>query len=663
MARAITSADLYRFELITELRMAPDGAALVYVQKETDEKTHKAWSNLWLVRLPDGQPQRFTAGRQSDAMPRWSPDGRRIAFLSKRGEDKRPQVYIIPRDGGEAQRLTALQGALAGLCWSPDGSRLAAVYRAEDAETLAREEDPAQEKLGVVARHTTRTFFKLDGDGFLPRARWRLVVIDAVSGAMELISDPRRDASHPSWAPDGASLVFVSNQQENPDLAPEHEDVFVVEARPGARARALGTPVGYKFGPRFSPDGERIAYIGQAGVEWWRKQSVFVVPRGGGEVRDLTAAFDVTAEPLTLNDTVGLPEAEAPQWSPDGARLFFPLSRDGQTLLASVTTGETPALSEVLEQPGCLTLASCDTARQRTAVRVASFEVPCQVALVEDGALRTLTRTNAWLAERALGAVEELRFEGAARNPLQGWLLKPPGYDPARRHPLILEIHGGPLLQYGDEFMHEFRVLSARGYLVAFCNPRGGQGYGEAHARAIYGGWGRGDHDDLMAFTDRLVERPDVDPARLGVTGGSYGGYMTCWIVGHTDRFAAAVTQRCVSNLVSMMGTSDFNWVFQRAFGDQPVEENLEHLWDRSPLKYIAAVRTPTLVIHSEQDHRCPVEQAEQFYVGLKRHGVDAALLRFPDESHGLSRGGRADRRVRRLDALVGWFERYLGRP
>jgi len=280
---------------------------------------------------------------------------------------------------------------------------------------------------------------------------------------------------------------------------------------------------------------------------------------------------------------------------------------------------------------------------------------------MKTGNSRKLTHFNEnLLRARDLGEIEEVWFKGAADNDLQGWILKPPDFDESKKYPSILEIHGGPRVQYGNFFMHEFYYLAANGYVVYFCNPRGGQGYGEEHSKSIWNNWGTADYGDVMAWVDVVQKKPYIDSERMGVTGGSYGGYMTNWIIGHTDRFKAAVTQRCVSNLVSMYGSSDFNWVFQVEFGDEPPWENLENYWRQSPMKYIGNAKTPTLVIHSEQDLRCAIEQGEQIFVALKKLGIDTEMVRFPDEPHGLSRGGRTDRRIERLNHIRRWFDRYL---
>jgi dipeptidyl aminopeptidase/acylaminoacyl peptidase len=260
-----------------------------------------------------------------------------------------------------------------------------------------------------------------------------------------------------------------------------------------------------------------------------------------------------------------------------------------------------------------------------------------------------------------LSKVEEVWTQGADGNDLQGWIVKPPDFDPSKKYPSVLEIHGGPYLQYGNIYFHEFQYLAAQGYVVHFCNPRGGQGYGEEHARAIHTRWGTVDYADLMAWADYIENQPYIDSEKTGVAGGSYGGYMTSWIIGHTERFKAAVAQRVVSNTISFVGSSDVNWAFQDWWaGDSAPWDDMEHYWRQSPMAFIGNAKTPTLVVHSEQDMRCDPEQGVQLFVALKQLGVDTELLLFPEESHGLSREGRTDRRVLRLQHMVRWFDKYL---
>ena len=258
------------------------------------------------------------------------------------------------------------------------------------------------------------------------------------------------------------------------------------------------------------------------------------------------------------------------------------------------------------------------------------------------------------------GTLEEVWFESADGYDLQGWILKPLGFDPSQAYPSILHIHGGPQMQYGNLYSHEFALLAAEGYVSYWSNPRGSQGYGDEHARAIFGKWGTVDYEDVMAWTDFMEQKPYIDGARMGVTGGSYGGYMTTLIIGRTQRFKAAIAERVVSNFISFYGSSDLNWGLENLAGTPPPWEDAEMNWTQSPISSIGNARTPTMVIHSEQDYRCDQEQGEQVFISLKRQGVDTELILLPGESHGLSRGGRTDRRVARLDHTVRWFSTYL---
>ena len=280
---------------------------------------------------------------------------------------------------------------------------------------------------------------------------------------------------------------------------------------------------------------------------------------------------------------------------------------------------------------------------------------------LSNGQTHQITHTNQDLLDRIqLSQVKEVWYKGPDGNDLQGWIMTPPGFSKSKKYPSILEIHGGPRVQYGNFFMHEFYYLSAQGYVVYFTNPRGGRGYGEEHTRAIWQDWGNADYADLMAWADVVQKEPYVDPMRMGVTGGSYGGYMTVWMIGHTHRFHAAVAARCVSNFISLWGSSDFNWGFQNEVGGLPPYEDLDNFWKHSPIAYIGNATTPTMVMHNEFDLRCPIEQGEQVFVALKKLGVETEMIRFPDEFHGLSRTGRTDRKIARLNHIKRWFNSYL---
>ena len=660
--RPIRADDLYGFKLISEPQISPAGDLAVYCEHEVDRKTEKKYAHLWAVSLPNGKPRQITHGKHSDLTPRFSPDGRAIAFLSNREDEKQPQIYLLPTDGGEAERLTDLKGEIGSFSFSPDGKRLLVQFRAKDKEEIEREKDEGKKKLGVVCREIDRVFYKEDGYGYLPKERWHLWIVDVKSGkAKQLTEGDSYDEWDPAWSPDGRAIAFCSNRSEDSDLDPDAIDIYLIPAS-GGKMEKIETPLGPKGSPSFSPDGRLIAYYGHEGKGMgWKNTRLWVVPADGkGKARCLTEKHDFNVSSWTINDMGSLPHV-APTWAKDGSAIYFQVAHHGNTVLKRATlAGE---VSDVIDKVGVVGRFSFDGDQNRLLYFFADMRDPGQVILLEmeRGKEKVLTRVNrALLSKIDLGNVEEVWFKGAGGNDLQGWIITPPGFDPGKKYPSILEIHGGPRVQYGNFFMHEFYYLAAQGYVVYFCNPRGGQGYGEEHSKAIVNDWGGADYADLMAWADHVSDLPYIDPSRMGVTGGSYGGYMTNWIIGHTDRFAAAVTQRSVSNLISMYGSSDFNWAFEEEFGGVPPWEDVENYLRQSPITYIGNAVTPTLVIHSENDLRCPIEQGEQVFVALKRLGVPTKMVRFPDEPHGLSRGGRTDRRIARLAHISGWFDRYL---
>lgn len=665
----ITAEDLYRFELINDCQISPDGASVVWSRQRVDRKTEKKHTDLFVSSSDGKRIRQYTFGDFSDTHPRWSPDGKQIAFLSKRENAERSNLYLMPVDGGEARKLTDLRGQFEDFQWLSDGRRLICAFRQIDEDEIEREKDEQKKKLGMRVRHITRVRFKQDGEGYLPQEHTHLWSINARTGKAKQLTDGDFDESDFAVSHDGKWIAVTSNRSSDPDLEPDNVDLWIVSTD-GGELRKIDTPYGAKWHPSFSPCGTKIAYVGIEGAgSWGRNANLFVVHLDDGSpAENLTGAYDIHVSQDTLGDLGGA-NAVRPVWSLDAARIYFQVSRHANTELRSIQVNGSDMRIEI-GGPGVVGTYNFDTQQKRIAYFYGAMTDPGQIQTrtVSNGSVAdretTITRANRRIFRNTdLGNIEEVWFDAADSSmKLQGWILYPPEFDPDTTYPSILEIHGGPHLQYGNLFMHEFTYLAAHGYIVYFCNPRGGQGYGEKHALAIDNGWGTVDYDDLMAFTDLVAKRPYIDQSRRGVTGGSYGGYMTNWIIGHTDRFAAAVTQRCVSNLTSMFGSSDFNWSLQREFGDVPPWENIENWWDRSPIAHIGNAKTPTLVIHSESDFRCDIEQGEQVYVALKRLGVDTEFVRFPDESHGLSRGGRTDRRIERLERIRGWFDRYLKR-
>ena len=662
--RFIKAEDLYKIKVVSDLRISPSGEQVVFSQQRINTKTEEKSSNLWRLPIKGGKAEQLTFGDHKDSQPKWSPDGKMIAYLSDRDDHKKPaQIFTIKSKGGKSKQISNIDGQIGCVSWSPDGKKLLCRIRLFDEDQVKRQEDKTARKLGVVSRHYERVFYTLDGEGYKPEDRWHIYVINVKTGKIKQLTDHEIfDDIDPTWSPDGKNIAYMSNHSPDPDFDRDAVDLFIIPAS-GGNPVEVGTQYGEKKLPSFSPDGRTIAYIGTPGSKkWYKNQGLWIVPSdGSGTSTHLTEQYDVHVDPTTIND-VGTPEIMPPTWSKDGSKIYFPIMRNGRSVLCSIDiTGHN--FESLVGEQGVVGSYSFDAKHTRMAYLMGKIDDPCQVYIKKTDAKKSkqISKFNTKLFKKIdLGKIEEVWIKGPDDNDLQGWILKPPGFDPEKKYPSILEIHGGPLTQYGEFFMHEFYYLAAAGYVVHFCNPRGGRGYGEEHAKAIHGNWGDADYRDLMAWTDFIEGQPYISKDRMGVTGGSYGGYMTVWMIGHTDRFNAAVAQRCVSNFVSMWGSSDLNWVFQELLNDKPPFEDLDKYWHHSPMKYIGNAKTPTLVIHSEGDLRCPIEQGEQVFVALKSIGVDSEMVRFPGEFHGLSRNGRTDRRIVRLNHIVRWFDKYL---
>ena len=661
----MTAEILYDLQVAADPQISPNGKHIVFSLRWVDKRTEKKSSNLWVVSTEGGEARQFTVGSQRDRHARWSPDGREIAFISNRLDDKQEQIFLIPFLGGEGRPLSDLSGSIAGFEWSPDGGRLVMQFRNKDAETLAREADEQKKKLGIVARQITNLAYKLDGYGYLPQEKWHVWTIDVESGETRQLTTGDHNEIDPRWSPDSTDILFLSNRSEDPAKNVDADALYLVPAR-GGDERLIETRYGRKLLASFSPDGKWIAYLGreQSG-KFYQNTSLFIVPAAGGPSRNISAAYNLHIAAVTNTD-VGSDLAQTPPvWSLDGRYIFTQATALGdQPLLAIPVAEEGGELRRVNDLPGVIDGFSLDADQSQIAAVWGFIGSTGQVAVLrqEEGNLRILTDFNrALLAEMDLGEIEEVLVSEPGGDELQGWVLKPPGFDESQQYPSILEIHGGPQTQYGRVFMHEFYYLAAQGYVVHWCNPRGSQGYGDAFSGAIFGEWGTVDYADIMAWTDHVEKQPYIDRERMGVTGGSYGGYMTALIIGRTDRFKAAVAQRLVSNMISFYGSSDLNIDTEQLMGTEtPPWSDLETYWRLSPISGIGGAKTPTLIMHSESDLRCDREQGEQIFVALQRMGVDSELILFPDESHGLSRTGRTDRRIARLQHMARWFEKYL---
>jgi dipeptidyl aminopeptidase/acylaminoacyl peptidase len=644
--------DVYALTSVSEPRISPDGRRVAYVVNRIDREANAYRGAIWIAPLDASEePRQFTSGERRDGSPRWSPDGQWLAFVSNRdGEDEAKahgELYVLPADGGEPRRLTDGKEGVESIVWSPDSQRIALARRVRD-EAYEEEDERAR-----APRRFSRVFFKLDSVGWTGDRRKHVFVVD-LDGNERQLTDGDCEDGEPAWSPDGSRIVFTS-------LRGDRWDVELVSAlyelevdADGAEPKRLTEPDESAGAASFSPDGGLIAYVQAPEDGTFPHHSQIAVARAdGSDRRILTASLDRQCAPFPL--------VREPIW--DGGRLAFAVENGGNVHLYTVAadgSGEPELLVGGEQVIGHYDLVD------GVLVYTASVHTRPHELFGGNGERMTAVCDD-FVAGRELADAERFTGVSADGTEVDAWLVRPPGFDEGQRYPVLLTIHGGPFTQYGTGFFDEVQVYADAGYCVLFSNPRGGSGHSEEWGRAIRGpgddagpGWGSVDYEDLMGVVDTALERfPFLDADRLGVLGGSYGGFMTSWIIGHNKRFKAALSERAVNHLVSAFGSSDLFWIFERQFGG-PMWENVDAWLRMSPATYAQEIETPVLVVHSENDLRCNVEQGEHLFTLLRLMGKEVEMLRFPSESHELSRSGSPLHRVQRFEAVLEWFGRYL---
>jgi len=658
----IKAEDLYELKSVADPQLSPDGTVCAYTETGICPEKGEYFSNLYTVSTDDkSTPVQWTFGKKKNHSPRWSPDGKKLAFVSNR--DGKNQLYLIGANGGEARKLTDLANGAGTPLWSPDGTKLAfqVTVKAGKKATDKEEEKKKDDKLEPLIVEKMK--YKSDGAGFWKGTYKHIAIVDSETGEVTQLTDGDNDYYLHCWSPDGKTIAagadFTSGDKDDSFRL----DLCFIDIETGEMEK-IESEIEYILDASWSPDGRTLALTGRnREFENATLARVWLYDRETGTFTCVTEELDATVGSAMAADFLQGASDPGILWTDDSKGFYFIASDLGNTIVYyGNTDGELyPALLDNQYVYGL----SLDAKNQRAAVAISRPDEPGDLYMlsITDGELTRLTSVNdAFLQNKTLSVPEAIRFEAEDGTELNGWLMRPVGFREGEKYPLILEIHGGPHAMYGNAYMNEFQILASKGYAVLYINPRGSHGYGQEFVNAVRSDYGGGDYSDLMKAVDYVLENYDfIDEERLGVTGGSYGGFMTNWIVGHTNRFKAAVTQRSISNWLSFYGVSDIGYYFTEWQIGAGLED-IERLWKHSPLSYVENVETPLLILHSEKDYRCPIEQAEQLFIALKRLKKETKFIRFPEENHELSRSGRPNLRIDRLNFITDWFDEYLGK-
>ncbi|HLO12978.1 MAG TPA: S9 family peptidase [Pseudoneobacillus sp.] len=660
--RGIEAKDLYQLKSVANPRLSPDGKKCLYVETSINQEKHSYFSNLFIKDVQENTPSRqWTFGKHRNHSPKWSPNGDSIAFLSNRTGST--QIFMMSEKGGEARQLTDFETGVGHFIWSPDGEKLAFTITLKVDETIDAikkiEKKKDNKEPEITALIVEQMKYKSDGEGFWKGTYKHIALLNITTGEVEQFTSGKSDYDLQCWSPDGTNIALTGDLTEDHDDS-FLQDVFLLNIKTKELVKKTNSD-GYFGNVTWSPNGRYLAMGGhKREFENATLSKLWIYDLEIENHFCLTEDWDVIIGDNTIGDFQQGAVNPGVIWANDNHSFYFQASDHGNTALYyGNLDGEIyPALLDNQHIYG-LTIDGDDLA----VVAISKPNDPSDLysLKISTGELNRLTNVNEKvLNEISLSPVESFYFESEGGLNVQGWLMYPANFNIKEKYPMILEVHGGPHAMYGNSYMHEFQMLSAQGYAVLFTNPRGSHGYGQEFVDAVRGDYGGNDFNDLMNAVDfALAEFPFLDRERLGVTGGSYGGFMTNWIVGHTDRFKAAVTQRSISNWISFYGVSDIGYYFT----EWQIQSNLsdiEKLWKHSPLAYADQINTPLLILHSEKDYRCPIEQAEQLFIALKRQKKETKFLRFPEANHELSRSGHPKLRLERLNAIKDWFNQYI---
>ncbi|WP_246938686.1 S9 family peptidase [Bacillus pinisoli] len=653
--RGIQSTDLYKLKSVNNPLFSPSGEQIVFVQTETNEEEHKYYSHLFVGDQNGNNIKQFTYGKVRDTQPLWSPDGETIAFLSSRAEKN--ELFLMDVKGGEPRQLTKSPNGISQFKWAPDGRN---IFVALSLGENGLEEQPKEDKKLLEPLVVEKLFYKSDASGFLDQKHTHIAQVQIDSGELTVLTKGHYDFTLGAVSPDGNEVAIFAN----PSAEADYElisDLYIYNIKEKRMDKV--TSGGSFSQASWSPNGEILSFIGhEQEFQSATLSKIWLYQAKTKEMTCLTRDWDVQIGDVAIGDFHSGSISRGLVWTEDSQGFYFLASDHGST---AVYYGDVEGLVyPVIHDEQHVYSFTVDVKTHRAVVAISTPTHPGDLFLVDmkNGEKKQLTFVNdEYLKNIELSSAEPITFNAEDGWEIHGWLMKPVGFKEGTKVPLVVEIHGGPHAMYANTYFHEFQVLAAKGYAVLFTNPRGSDGYGQSFVDAVRGDYGGKDYLDIMSAVDYVLSEYDfIDETRLGVTGGSYGGFMTNWIVGHTNRFKAAVTQRSISNWISFYGVSDIGYFFAEWEVLRGQSFDYDRLWDCSPLKYAGNIETPLLILHGEKDYRCPVEQAEQLYITLKHQKKTTKLVRFPEANHELSRSGNPNLRIHRLNHIAGWFDEYL---
>ena len=650
-----TSSDVFDLEYVSTPNVAPDGNKIVYVRNFKDIMTDNNHSNLWIINKDGSGNYPLTTGNQNDHSPLWSPDGQQILYVSNK--DGRSQLYLMWLSNRSVTKLSNLQQGPSSLTWSPNGRWIGFTMFVPETSTskITMPAKPEGAVWNSSPKYIDEVKYRGDGMGFIKKGHRQVFILSSDGGTpRQLTTGPYDYSEGLSWSRDGKYLYASSNQNADKDFEPLNTDIFSIDVSTGS-VKKLTDRKGPDASPAVSPDGSKIAYLGFADKYLGYQQNrLYIMNVDGSGSREIDTKLDRSIDNI--------------RWSGDGKGIFFQYDDQGNTKVAwTDLSGKNRVLAQnvggtTLGRPyssGDFHVSSNGT----IAYTQTTPERPSDLAVTtfKGGGDKRLTALNEdLLGARELGKVEEVWFtSGHDGKKIQGWICTPPGFDPSKKYPLILEIHGGPFANYGDRFSAEIQLYAAAGYVTLYTNPRGSTSYGADFGTLIHHNYPGEDYDDLMAGVDEVIKKGYIDEERLYITGGSGGGVLTAWSVGKTDRFRAAVVAKPVINWYSFVLHADNPGYFAKYWFPGNPWDHQDHYMKRSPISLVGNVKTPTMLLTGEADLRTPMSETEQYYAALKLNNVPSAMVRIPGAGHGIAT--RPSNLIAKVLHILKWFEEYGG--